>query len=255
MRRSGAGRRDGARNGRAFTSAPAQLDAAVRALTPFSWPRADSYTQAGAKISELVDRYRVGHTFAQATPANQPPLPTTLSSFNSKPGLVVSSAHMVSNLTAAQWNAFHNGLSTTYFVYRATSTPTQVFLSTGAAVFTNGLQSYTNGTLIHGDWFRAGVFSTPADLTGLTVGVPVVYRQKVGATSVAHKVTGKTETTAAALAGSANANAPMSLFSNPSLVNPLIGEWVDALFFDYTLSAPQEATVEAYLFNRYGVVV
>lgn len=82
----------------------AELEALISAMAPFSWVRGDSYTEAGGKVTALVDRVAGGHTCVQATPANQVVTPVADAAFNNQQTFSFASGQAyVSTKTAADW--------------------------------------------------------------------------------------------------------------------------------------------------------
>lgn len=246
------------------------LERDVMSLLPFSWPRADVYTSSAGKVTQILDKARPGHVFAQGTTGNQGVNPTADAAMNNQltiPFVNASAVRYTSNLAAAWWKFMHTGTGqTSYFagVPTSISAATQWFMGTrnafgggtdiGAQVCRNAAQ-LIQGVLT----INAGNVWTGATATNyLTVGTGLVTQQKylrgAGSPEWRTRVNGAEYANGDSLLvpSANNPPSPLVIGSLPNGTGAIDMRFAEALIFDRALPAAHEARVAAYHLSQYG---
>lgn len=229
----------------------------------FSWVRADSYVTAGGKITALIDRVQSGHTFAQASGAQQALNPVVDSALNNQLVIPLAGTSWYdSTLPASAWKFAHDASGFEFYtVYKATSISDQFPWSTRAGMASTEVgnllwvsntvrYSLVNGSVSVIDTGHQGVISA-----GAATYVGASY-SSADSPTFRHwlKSAALTVNTNTGAPSAANPQATMRLFSTtPTAQLPLACPWAETLFFKRALTAAERTRVRSYIQTRYGI--
>lgn len=240
----------------------------VLALQPWSWARADRFAEVGGALDAFVDIVDGSHLYAylprggSSVRAPKPaPSPTTggaMAALLNGSGDNATSCGYRSTRTTAAWGFLRTGLYDVWVVHRPRTTDgIQIYLTSGDGG-TNRSWDYWGSTTSnlarnapevsatlatnHGTDFRIVHFRGAAN------GGMLVERARASGTSV-DTITGHTS----ALVDVSTGN-PMCIgMQSASLLYSANMEFCELLVFNRSLSAPEEASVWAYLEDRYSI--
>lgn len=246
----------------AILTAPSVGDAAITALAPVTWLRADSFTESGGKVTAFVDKMRPAHLMVQATAANQVPTPTADAAFNNQLSAVFTAAsvhYYTSNLPSTDWAFANTGPLEVFFVYTSTGTGSQLLLGTRAAATAaeTGFALSRASATVYG-YIGNGTATQPQ--TG-TVGthatnVATYLNWRHSAATAPNMVLDVLDGTTfrGTFVGALGGTTPqftLSLGARATGVLPADMRFVDALIFNRVLSDSERQTVRDYIASRY----
>lgn len=245
-------------------SAGGGLENQITAMNPFAWFRADSFTESGGKVTAFIDKMNAANSLSQATPAKQVNSPTadaamanaSTATFNG----AVDTFSYLSNLPASSWTFMHNGLGADTFCAYVPVTPSGSSVAVWSTYSVSATGPGARFTTTTGNTFGlnsgATTYGNTTNAATNTDGVGTYaewYFKQADAPN--------NQTWTKAVAGATNA-----FVTVPSAAAPAHGltlgangglgvsmRFADLLIFNRTITAPERATIQAYMLERYAL--
>lgn len=235
-------------------------DRDIMSLLPFSWFDAAAYNTSGGKVTAFLDRARPGHTFAQATGANQVLNPTADATLAGALSATFNNTEFYgSSLPASAWRFFHgdgNGMET-YDALVFTDIANAHLVRGTYGVPGSQAQGGASGQVAAAVYNAGGNIGNGSIPAVLTNGAAVRLRTRITATQIAIKSSGVNEATSTLtgvpLAG--DPGGPLRLGGRPTsdATVRLTGRYAGMVSFDRQLVASERAKIDAAMLTKYGV--
>lgn len=243
-------------------------DAAIRALAPYSWLRADSVIVAGDKVAAIIDKALGGHLLTQSTVANRMVGPVPQPAIEGAPVLEMRGGQVYdSNLPASTWRFLHDGSGAEVF-HIAVQWPTApTTWATSIATIAQLLATRVGFAIYRGATGQAYdlVVNGTANVTARSPGTipngaasvrnyrfsladPVQYQ---GSISPDGAIGSSGAVAAAPSAG--DSELTLRLGGGTTAAYQGFEQWGETLIFNRVLSEAERATVRAYLARRYRI--
>lgn len=242
------------------------LDAAIKALSPYSFMVADRYSVDGVtgKVSAFSERVAAGtgilalessHSFAQSTDANQVAIPAASASFgNARVATFAGGQRYVSTAPASRWRFLHDGTGAdvviavrqtgggTYRILGTTAIGTGLWWDLSANsnvnVYSAGVyQLFMNGAITSDDKYLSYDYATANS--------PDARQFKRTAAN------GTDNDRVAPSAGDPTASLTFGASIDGS--SALVGELACLIVFDRVTSAGERTAIASYMSAKYGV--
>lgn len=244
---------------------------AYAALLPFSWLRADSFTQSAGKVTAFVDKANGSHWMMQGTSANQVVTPAPDAGFKNQLTATfvrTSATRYTSSLAASTWTFAHSGSGCTIInVVRPIDSNASRWLMTKGTSATEigiNISSFINGAPTVGSFgvqnattIVINVISQGTSILNVPTYMIDTYLEGATPNEWSHEVLGspvRTGVSSAAPAVTAPA-ATLTLGNLPTggTASALNGQWAESTLFNRVLSAGELNVVKAYLASQYGL--
>lgn len=244
------------------TGAGGSLENQVTALNPFAWFRADSYTPNGATIAAFVDKMDAAHTLAHAAGV-QANAPTADAALNSQLSATIvgpsAGVSYLSSKATSAWRFLHDGTGAeTFSVYVNLAAALSTVWSTFATAATGPGARFTQSTdAINQLNSGAATYGTVTNPGVNAVGVGFYNDWAFQQAMAPNNNLTWNKSVAGAVANFADVPNPgdssygFRLGANSAgSTNHRFGE---VLIFNRVLTAPERATVQAYMLERYAL--